>query len=518
VSDYRTWFVVAALLTAAQASGSTLERLLMPGPVAQAHAKLEDDCAKCHDPKDRKQQTGLCLDCHKDVRADLSQQRGFHGHALKPGAPCQSCHSEHKGRGADIVRLDRESFDHGLTGYPLTGRHVGVACAACHSPKKKLREAPTACADCHAKDDVHRGKLGRDCAGCHATSAWGTVKFDHSKTRFPLLGAHDKVACVSCHRDPAFKGAPLACASCHARDDVHKGGRGPECQSCHNTVRWKESRFDHEKVGHFALNGRHASISCDACHRSGDMKVEIPKTCIGCHAADDRHTGRFGTDCALCHNESKWKDAKYDHERQAHFALRGAHAKLDCNACHKIDAKTAKLAHECYACHQADDVHAGAMGKDCGTCHVESGWKDKVSFDHDLTRFPLVGLHASVACEECHPSRAYRGTPRDCISCHGPDDVHKGTLGKTCQSCHNPNGWKFWQFDHGQQTRAHFALTGAHAKIECKACHVQSPDQVRLPTECGACHRRDDVHQRRFGGDCGRCHNTKAWAQPRVGQ
>ena len=59
-------------------------------------------------------------------------------------------------------------------------------------------------------------------------------------------------------------------------------------------------------------------------------------------------------------------------------------------------------------------------------------------------------------------------------------------------------------------------VSQAHAKLECKGCHVKSPDQVRLATECGACHRRDDVHQRRFGGDCGRCHSTTSFAKPRV--
>jgi hypothetical protein len=149
------------------------------------------------------------------------------------------------------------------------------------------------------------------------------------------------------------------------------------------------------------------------------------------------------------------------------------------------------------------------MGTQCGSCHVESGWREKVRFDHDMTRFPLVGLHASVGCEECHATRAYRNTARDCISCHKSDDVHKGNLGKACATCHNPNGWKFWQFDHGKAT--HFALEGAHAKITCETCHVKPPDEVKLPKDCGDCHARDDVHHGGFGRDCARCHSSISW-------
>src|SRR3974390_2679717 len=102
-----TCIVVASCLWATSASSATLERLLMPGPVTQAHVKLESDCTQCHDPKDRRQKTALCLDCHKDVRADVNVKRGFHGHVVKADTRCESCHTEHKGRGADILGLDR---------------------------------------------------------------------------------------------------------------------------------------------------------------------------------------------------------------------------------------------------------------------------------------------------------------------------------------------------------------------------------------------------------------------------
>lgn len=497
------------LTLTATAGATEIEKVLMPGAVSQAHAKIESDCVKCHDRTHRERQSTLCLDCHKDVAGDLRDKRGFHGHAVKAGTECTACHNEHKGRGADIVRFNRESFQHAISGYTLEGRHQTVACANCHVPGKKFREAATTCFGCHEKQDVHHGKLGKDCAQCHNQNSFKKTDFDHSKTHFPLRDAHARAACTECHRDPSYKNTPMECVACHARDDAHKGGRGPDCGACHNADKWKSATYDHAKLAHFPLNGAHSKISCEACHRSGDTKAKIPDQCASCHSANDRHGGRFGDDCKQCHNEERWKDAHYDHTAQAHWELKGKHAKVDCHTCHTGPVSGPKLPKDCAGCHRSDDVHHGSMGTECASCHVETGWRDKVRFDHDLTRFPLVGLHATVGCEECHPTRAYRNTARDCYSCHKGNDVHKGNLGKACASCHNPNGWAFWQFDHGQAT--HFALEGAHAKITCERCHVKPADEVKLSKECGDCHARDDAHHGSFGRDCARCHSSTTW-------
>jgi hypothetical protein len=503
------------ILHSGAAPAATLERLLMPGEVAKAHAKVEQECSKCHDRADKGRQSALCMDCHKDVAADVRARTGFHGRAVKPAVACSTCHTDHAGREADIVRFDRDAFDHARTDFALTGAHAGAACDACHVRGKKFREAPKECIDCHRKQDVHQGRLGNDCAACHSTENFTTTKFDHSKTKFPLQDAHARAACDSCHRTPDFKNTPLECVACHARDDVHQGGRGPNCGECHDSAQWKVRKFDHLRVARFALNGRHASIDCQACHRTGDMKAPVPKTCAGCHSADDRHGGRFGADCAACHGETDWKQARFDHARQAKFELRGAHAKLDCHSCHRANVKAVPTPKDCFGCHAPNDVHRGTMGKDCASCHDETSWRAVKQFDHDLTKFPLVGLHVNVACEECHVSRAYRGTPAACVACHAQDDVHKGGLGKECAACHNPNGWRYWQFDHGQATR--FALEGAHAKVDCRGCHVQPASEVKLATDCASCHARDDIHDGRFGHDCARCHGSVTWrgAAPR---
>ena len=89
---------------------SLFDRLVMPGPLVEGHAKYEKDCKNCHEPFSKSSQTRLCLACHKDIAADREQHRGLHG--LRPDAvtaDCKHCHGDHKGRTADIVQFDRET-------------------------------------------------------------------------------------------------------------------------------------------------------------------------------------------------------------------------------------------------------------------------------------------------------------------------------------------------------------------------------------------------------------------------
>ena len=489
---------------------SELEKLLMPGPLARGHADIEADCHECHDRSDRPRQRRLCLDCHEQVAGDVAAKLGFHGR-VAGSAQCSACHSEHKGRDADIVGFAPEAFDHTRTDFRLDGAHAATACALCHVAGKKFREAPRRCNDCHRDDDVHEGKLGTDCASCHGSTRFGAAEFDHSKTKFPLRDAHAKAPCFACHRDSSFKGAPGRCVDCHAPDDVHRGARGPDCGGCHGVSGWKKSSFDHKKASGYALLGGHAQLDCDTCHRGGDLKAPLPKDCNGCHASADVHSGRFGAACADCHGQDDWDIATFDHEKRAKFALRGAHEKVDCHGCHTGVLKQQKVAKECVGCHAVDDVHKDSMGRDCQNCHRESGWRDQVRFDHDLSKFPLVGLHVGVPCEECHASRAFRDAPEQCVACHRAKDVHKGRLDEDCASCHNPNGWDFWQFNHATMTD--FALTGAHNGLGCRDCHRKPDHDMSLSRECVSCHRADDVHDGRFGRDCGRCHGSESFRQ-----
>ena len=205
-----------------------------------AHAKLK--CAECHQPRApgdtliRLRFAGAaakgpypppayanCLSCHLDAHHGLF--------ARAPGGPaCDNCHGQAAWEPTtyDIARHNRD------TSYKLTGAHLTVPCAECHvrpSPGAMpvLEITKHACADCHqngsAKTKNPHGDqfAGRGCLDCHVTDTFKIAHFDHSKTRYPLDGAHIRVACAACHKTeltthgPMVRYRPLAttCVSCH---------------------------------------------------------------------------------------------------------------------------------------------------------------------------------------------------------------------------------------------------------------------------------------------------------------
>ncbi|MBO0753214.1 MAG: cytochrome C [Bradyrhizobiaceae bacterium] len=436
---------MACALTTASWSQNLFEKLVTPGPVIEGHVKYENDCSQCHEPFSRKSQTRLCLDCHKDIAADRRDTKGFHGR--QPDAAkqeCTQCHTDHKGRDADIMLFDRETFNHALTNFDLHDAHKAVQCVGCHVQNVKFRKAPSRCFDCHRTEDPHKARLGEACDSCHGEASWQRLKpYDHDKTKFPLRDAHRDVSCAACHVSERYKDIGTACTDCHRIQDVHGGRYGAKCETCHDQMKWKTVHFNHDKDTKFPLRAAHARITCEACHTGDLYRDKLQMTCVSCHRKDDRHDGQQGTKCEQCHGEDTWR-------------------------------------------------------------HI-------VSFDHDLTRFPLIGRHGVVPCEECHQSWRYKDAGTACASCHR-DDHHEGRLTPACALCHNPNAWPLWRFDHDTQT--HYPLTGKHRDINCHACHVtKNVTKIVLAKDCYSCHQKDDVHRGGLGRTCERCHVTTSFTQ-----
>ncbi len=506
----RVWALLWALVVALVAGplhAQSLESALSPGPLTQSHAKPEVGCSDCHVRFDRAGQDGKCLVCHKDVAADLRAKTGLHGRQ-QPQA-CRSCHTDHRGRDMNIAPLNTNLFDHRVTDYLLQGKHKGVACKSCHLPGKKYSQAPSDCASCHAKDDKHKGTLGKDCASCHVEQAWKETKVDHDKTRFPLTGKHVNASCDSCHKTKVYKDAPSTCIGCHKKEDKHKARFGERCESCHSTRNWTGITFKHDTDTKFALKGKHVNATCTSCHTGPSLyKGKLSSDCFSCHQKEDKHKGTLGKDCGSCHSERNWKEsARFDHDK-ARFVLRGAHVKVECKSCHTTPVfKDAPK--DCIGCHKKDDKHQATLGTDCAACHTDRDWKAS-RFDHARTQFPLRNAHAvpPLTCASCHVDhRSYRPTATECLACHKKDDKHQGQMGARCDSCHGDKDWRTTRFDHA---RARFALVGAHARVECKSCHL-SPRFRDAPRDCYSCHQKDDSHKAAFGTRCESCHNQRDW-------
>ena len=455
-------------------------------------------CADCHKPKTKYRDAPLtCIGCHK--KDDK--------HKATLGDKCADCHVEKSWK--DIT------FDHNKSNFPLKGAHAEtkIKCSDCHKDNN-FKQTPKDCYSCHKKDDDHKGVFGQKCADCHAEKNWKEAHFDHKQQEghFALNGKHDMAKCSSCHKSAGQK-LPQTCIGCHRSDDKHNGTLGEKCADCHNERSWKKTDFDHDKDTKFPLRDKHKAVKCDACHTTGGLKYEkLPTDCFGCHKKDDVHKGKLGSKCEDCHTARDWKKDTFNHDK-THFPLLGKHKPLKCESCH-IHGLEEKLQTSCSNCHQKDDVHKGAEGKKCEDCHTEATWKVK-DFDHNKTKFPLLGKHGPVDCKKCHLTGKFTEAKKDCYSCHVKDDVHKKQLGTLCEDCHNVRDWKVWDFNH--DTRTKFKLTGGHKNINCLDCHRTTfTGKVKQSPTCYSCHASDDVHGGSFGPQCDRCHVDTNFKEIRV--
>ena len=242
-------------------------------------------CTDCHKVgKKYRDAPSYCNECHK--KDDK--------HKGKLGTDCAKCHVEKDWKSV--------TFDHDKTKFPLLGKHAEVKCAKCHM-NNKFKDTPTLCISCHKKDDKHKGRLGPKCESCHIEKSWKEIRFDHDKTKFPLLGKHKDVTCVKCHVNNKFKDTPKLCNACHKKegDKAHKGKFGTKCETCHVERDWKEIIFDHDKATKYPLLGKHKTTKCVDCHKGDIYKEKLPTLCNSCHKKDDKHKGQEGEKCESCH-------------------------------------------------------------------------------------------------------------------------------------------------------------------------------------------------------------------------
>lgn len=469
-------------------------------PLTNKHVTVE--CAKCHAtptlalskdsvgrpiPVFRPVPHQSCQDCHQDP------------HAGRLGARCADCHTT-----AGFRVMDSQRFQHSRTRYPLTGKHAGVRCSACHqdfSTPELKKPRFESCGRCHK--DAHGGTAtlaGKavDCAECHEVSGFTPATFTiarHGSSRYPLEGKHQTVSCSSCHRKETSPGAAARlgdarvvlrpasarCLDCH--QDLHGGqltsrsDKG-ECGSCHTLAGWKPSRFD--KAQHASLKlkleGRHQEISCRSCHgadrkglpplsqtaslgKAGFLFRVTESDCATCHV--DPHRGRFtrggeraqSAGCPACHSTVTFSPSITDvaSHRTFAFPLEGAHRALPCMACHQEMKNRPPARSSLIAGGAVFGELRYASGKSCADCH-------KTPHGEQFSNRPDGGR-----CDACHGVDAFAPAAR---------------------------------FDHNKD--AAFSLKGAHQNVPCNRCHPSAP---------GGDARR--LIYRPVSGKCENCHAGK---------
>lgn len=449
-------------------------QLLSPGPLTRAHASLEGDqhCSACHS-QGKRVEAGGCLKCHQDLGARLDAGKGLHGIQYR-GKPCEGCHVEHLGRDSKLVRWpggDPSKLDHAQTGWPLRNAHTKVACAKCH-------------------------------------------------TKSNARGAH------------TYLGLSSACASCHK--DPHENRFGLTCTNCHDDVSWKRVKldaFDHD-LARFALRGAHQKVACAKCHHEPPKWVGIAfGNCTDCHK--DPHAGKLGPTCTGCHDEARWRPARFKAGGHPGVSLANGHASVACRTCHdKGNLVAPSRGRECASCHKP--VHKAPFGRGCASCHGSIQWlglpRSIGLSAHSRTAFSLTGKHEATSCAGCHRP----ALPRDqryrrlafgrCIDCH--EDKHRGEFAKAqageCKPCHTTDGFRPTLFGIPAHAQTKFPLVGKHAAAACSACHTAPKPRLDLRVSkqaCADCHANphgDQFAAEMRQGGCAHCHDPRGWDSPKI--
>jgi hypothetical protein len=275
-------------------------------PLKGKHVKV--DCEKCHLPGKPLAPLAFnaCLDCHKDIHFGQFADR-------KQKGACEECHTVDRFVPSDFtVNIHNTS-----SSYKLEGAHLAVPCFICHKKvdigrsdeRMQFTFKQTRCSDCH--EDVHKGEVDKykkkdGCESCHNVASWKKVKFDHADTKFPLEGRHKTTECSACHKPLdvgtkkeryQFLNLALDCLSCH--EDIHVGqfaevGGSVKCEKCHTPDSWFAEKFDHNRDSKYKIDGAHASVKCDGCHKTENI--------------GGKQAVRYkpiGTECSTCHKGSE---------------------------------------------------------------------------------------------------------------------------------------------------------------------------------------------------------------------
>ncbi len=317
--------------------------------------------------------------------------------------------------------------------------------------------------------------------------------------------------------------------------------------------------------------------SCTNCHVLGERGISS-RLCLDCHVPirnrlaqeSGFHANVAEQQCSECHKDHFGDDfqlVRFDTTSFAHssvgFDLVDAHRSLKCADCHQprlisaADVRAFKGEHDalektllglgttCSDCHASTNPHGEQfVGRSCTECHGQTIWNELLEFDHSRTQYRLTGRHRQLSCDACHqPARTSALMNQvqyvnlrfsRCASCH--QDIHQGSMGSDCTSCHTTAGWDRLdrstlesRFDH---EITGYQLVSAHAELTCSLCH--DPNQAQrtgmsityvdgdlgkaypAPTadSCTSCHL--DYHEGVFrespgGSGCDGCHLQNGW-------
>jgi hypothetical protein len=349
-------------------------------------AHVVASCLSCHVGGNYRLTYTDCYQCHQ---ADFQRPTDPNHVSAQLSHNCVPCHT--------TTAWSPASFDHGATGFALTGAHVTTPCISCHVGGN-YQLAYADCYQCHQADfqrptDPNHvsAQFSHNCVPCHTTTAWSPASFDHGATGFALTGAHVATPCASCHVGGNYQLAYTDCYQCHQADfqrptdPNHVSAQfSHNCQPCHTTTAWTPASFDHGTTA-FPLTGAHVSTACQSCHVGGNYQLAY-QSCYQCHQADyegvvdpNHVLSNLDHNCTTCHTTTAWVPSTFNHDTQAFRIYSGRHLQTwtTCATCHTTPGNY--QAFSCFSCHQHNQA-------DTDSHHTQvSGY-----------------IYASPACYSCH--------------------------------------------------------------------------------------------------------------------
>lgn len=129
-----------------------------------------NQCSECHTIPNN-YSLFSCIDCHEHNQTDMDQDhQGVNGYVYN-SLNCYDCHPD----GQDRPLF----FNHSVTEFPLTGTHMQVDCAQCHSSNQDRISGE--CVACHMQDYLKSANpnhqatgISTDCISCHSTNNWSS--------------------------------------------------------------------------------------------------------------------------------------------------------------------------------------------------------------------------------------------------------------------------------------------------------------------------------------------------------
>jgi hypothetical protein len=270
--------------------------------------------------------------------------------------------------------------------------------------------------------------------------------------------------------------------------------------------------FNHATTG-FMLDGVHARLRCEDCHKTGVPSRGLPRDCNSCHIQGGVRASTFqlanhipnfpGQTCQDCHTQNSWTPARMRHTNAM---------QSQCVRCHNGVQAPAKPA-----------THLPTTAS-CDACHTPGAWTPVKRMEHDGTS---VGR-----CSTCHNGRTALGKPTFHVPTNDQcDTCHTSTVTfRDARYTHDPSSWgKCAQCHNGQTAKGRTPTHIPTGTTQCDSCHTNqiaftavSMNHTGMTGRCSTCHggayvsenaQTKPVTHTPTNAQCDSCHtSTVSWA------